>query len=500
MDFANICIGCMKSKEQGQSVCPHCGFDERTYTAPSYVLPPYTILNGKFLVGRVLDMGGFGITYVAMDLTLEHRVAIKEYFIRNVMYRNATESSKVTVVHTNIPEEKIYHISCEKFENEAKTLASLSDLPGIVRILEFFTEYNTAYIVMEYLSGKTLKEYVKEKGGKLSLEETREKLNPVMTSLQYVHERNIIHRDISPDNMKVLDEGPMKGHVKLFDFGGAGREIRSEEDPRSAIVLKKEGYTPMEQIAGSSNQGAWTDVYAMAATIYYCICGQAPLSVSARVADPSDFKRPSQLGIPITKKVEEVLLKGMTIQSGDRYQTMKEFQDALEKAGWGETKKRTMRVWPFMAAGGVAACIGIGLIINQVHNSARKEDNILEANAGKQIDTEKETVTEVILETETENTMMQVVPEGETEKTTQTITEQVKAQTETLEIVKTEDVTETMKESAEDSLKKGEWGELTQWISLRSQTTYGGKVIGRYKKGTKVKILASCIIQSVDDR
>ena len=406
MDFANICISCMKSKKSGQSVCPHCGFDERTYTAPSYALPPYTILNGKFLVGRVLGMGGFGITYVAMDLTLEHRVAIKEYFIRNVMYRNAT-------------------ISCEKFENEAKTLASLSDLPGIVRILEFFTEYNTAYIVMEYLSGETLKEYVKEKGGKLSLEETREKLNPVMTSLQYVHERNIIHRDISPDNMKVLDEGPMKGHVKLFDFGGAGREVRSEEDPRSAIVLKKEGYTPIEQIAGSSNQGAWTDVYAMAATIYYCICGQAPLSVSARVADPSDFKRPSQLGIPMTKKVEEVLLKGMTIQSGDRYLTMKEFQDALEKAGWGLTRKRTMKVWPFMAAGGVAACIGIGLIVNQVHNSARKEDNILEANAGKLIDTEKETVTE-----------------------------QVKAQTETLEIVKTEDVTETMKESAEDSLKR----------------------------------------------
>ena len=286
MDFKNICINCMKEKAEGESVCQHCGFDSQTYVIPQYVLPPYTILNGKYLLGKVLGMGGFGITYMALDLMLEHPVAIKEYFIQNIMYRNVTESSHVTIACSDIPKEKIYKISREKFENEAKTLASLSDLPGIVRVLDFFTEFNTAYIVMEYLSGMTLKEYVKEQGGKLSVKETREKLNPIMTSLQYVHDRNIIHRDISPDNMKVLDKGIASGTVKLFDFGGAGQEIRSEDDPKSAIVLKKDGYTPIEQIAGASNQGAWTDVYAMAATIYFCICGQPPLSANARVAEP----------------------------------------------------------------------------------------------------------------------------------------------------------------------------------------------------------------------
>ena len=306
MDFKNICINCMKEKPEGENVCPHCGFASQTYVIPQYVLPPYTILNGKYLLGKVLGMGGFGITYMALDLMLEHPVAIKEYFIQNIMYRNVAESSHVTIACSDIPKEKIYKISREKFENEAKTLASLSDLPGIVRVLDFFTEFNTAYIVMEYLSGMTLKEYVKEQGGKLSVKETREKLNPIMTSLQYVHDRNIIHRDISPDNMKVLDKGIASGTVKLFDFGGAGQEIRSEDDPKSAIVLKKDGYTPIEQIAGASNQGAWTDVYAMAATIYFCICGQPPLSANARVAEPDKFKTPTQLGVPIGKKARNI--------------------------------------------------------------------------------------------------------------------------------------------------------------------------------------------------
>ena len=438
MDFKNICINCMKEKAEGESVCQHCGFDSQTYVIPQYVLPPYTIL---------------GITYMALDLMLEHPVAIKEYFIQNIMYRNVTESSHVTIACSDIPKEKIYKISREKFENEAKTLASLSDLPGIVRVLDFFTEFNTAYIVMEYLSGMTLKEYVKEQGGKLSVKETREKLNPIMTSLQYVHDRNIIHRDISPDNMKVLDKGIGIGTVKLFDFGGAGQEIRSEDDPKSAIVLKKDGYTPIEQIAGASNQGAWTDVYAMAATIYFCICGQPPLSANARVAEPDKFKTPTQLGVPIGKKVEEVLLKGMTIQTGERYQTMKEFQDALEKAGWGEDLEIKSKIWPFVVGACFSLTVGAVIFIHQARNINKEPDTFYEYDAGNLMDGSHriEAVTEAVTE------LAATKAEKETEAVKEAATEvETEAETETETEAVTETVTEAATEEATEELTETE--------------------------------------------
>lgn len=429
MEFKNICINCMHEKKEGQSVCAHCGFDDRTYVIPQYVLPPFTILNGKYLLGKVLGMGGFGITYLAMDLTLEHPVAIKEYYIQNTMYRNVSESSHITIACANFPQEKIYKINREKFENEAKTLASLSDLAGIVRVTDYFTEFNTAYIVMEYLPGLTLKEYVRSRGGKLSLKEIKEKLNPIMTSLQHVHERNIIHRDISPDNMKVLDNGLNGGQVKLFDFGGARQDLRSEDDPKSAVVLKKDGYTPIEQISGSAQQGPWTDVYAMAATIYFCICGKPPISSSARVADSDSFQTPSQLGVPIDKKVEEVLLKGLALRGQDRYQTMKEFQDALEKAGWGEDSKPHVKRWPFIVGGCLAVAVGVGIVIYNSSNLGSVVETKTEVETQKatetELDTETEThmVSEVVTEEELETeiwTEMVTVDEIETVKETET--------------------------------------------------------------------------------
>ncbi|MDO5346301.1 MAG: serine/threonine-protein kinase, partial [Lachnospiraceae bacterium] len=368
MDYKNICINCMHEKKDGQNVCSHCGFDMRTYVIPSYVLPPFTILNGKYLVGKVQGIGGFGITYLAMDLMLEHPVAIKEYYVQSSMYRNISESSHITLSCASFPQEKIYKINREKFEKEAKTLASLSDLPGIVRVTDFFLEFNTAYIVMEYLSGRTLKQYVMGRQ-RLSLKETREMLNPIMTSLQYVHDRNILHRDISPDNMKVLDSGLARGQVKLYDFGGARQERAPGEGSKSAVILKKDGYTPIEQIAGTQNQGPWTDVYAMAATIYYCICGKPPASSNARVAESDSFQTPGQLGVPIDKKVEAVLLKALAVQPQDRYQSMKEFQAALENAGWGNEPRPKEKIWPFIVSGCLIAAAGIILLAAELLQS-----------------------------------------------------------------------------------------------------------------------------------
>lgn len=321
MNYENLCIFCMREKKSQDEVCPYCGSSNETYKKSECALPPFTILNGRYLVGKTIGAGGFGITYLAMDLALERRVAIKEFFMSDAMFR--TSASAVTVSMTGEAQEEMYHSSREKFEREAKILAHLNNMPGIVQVYDFFQENGTAYIVMEYLDGKTLGEYVKENGGVLSFEETRRILSPIMKSLEKIHKEGILHRDISPDNIKFSEDGSLK----LFDFGGAKLETN---DGLSKVAYMKPGYTPLEQYSVNGEQGPWTDVYAMAATIYYCICGKKPPEAPQRSCGNAmlTFETP---GTGITKAEEYVVRKGLTLRCDLRYQTMGEFLAALAK-------------------------------------------------------------------------------------------------------------------------------------------------------------------------
>ena len=254
MDFSRLCINCMKEKEPEQNICPHCHFDQSTYVMPPYVLTPYTVLNGRYLVGKVLGKGGFGITYIAMDMMLERVVAIKEFFVQGYMYRDNSTSTSISVsTSAGDSQEQYYRLNREKFEREAKIIAHLDDLTGIVKVYDFFYENDTVYMVLEYLDGINLKEYVKAQGGKLNVNEVTSKLNSVMSSLQNLHEHGILHRDISPDNIMVLGDGSLK----LLDFGGAKIQANTG---LSNMVIAKKGYTPIEQYHTDGNQGVWTDV------------------------------------------------------------------------------------------------------------------------------------------------------------------------------------------------------------------------------------------------
>ena len=235
MDFSRLCINCMKEKEPEQNICPHCHFDQSTYVMPPYVLTPYTVLNGRYLVGKVLGKGGFGITYIAMDMMLERVVAIKEFFVQGYMYRDNSTSTSISVsTSAGDSQEQYYRLNREKFEREAKIIAHLDDLTGIVKVYDFFYENDTVYMVLEYLDGINLKEYVKAQGGKLNVNEVTSKLNSVMSSLQNLHEHGILHRDISPDNIMVLGDGSLK----LLDFGGA--KIQANTGLSNMVIARRD--------------------------------------------------------------------------------------------------------------------------------------------------------------------------------------------------------------------------------------------------------------------
>lgn len=309
----------MKELEQ-PGVCLHCGYRPDQTGTEGHYLRPYTILNGKYLVGRVLGEGGFGITYIGYDLNLEMPVAIKEFYPNGFVTRESSVTSMVSAYRgTNMEAVSKWK---NNFIKEARSLAKCAHLSGIVGVKDFFEENGTAYIVMEYLEGITLKAYIKSNGGKVEADQLLNVLEPVIDSLIKVHEYGLIHRDISPDNIMLLQGGVMK----LLDFGAA-RDFASG-DEKSLSVMLKPGYAPEEQYRTKGKQGPWSDVYAFAATIYKCVTGVTPPEAMERMRK-DELKKPGEMGIAIDAQTEAAILKGMEVYAENRYQSMSEFKEAL---------------------------------------------------------------------------------------------------------------------------------------------------------------------------
>lgn len=310
----------MENRGEREAVCRHCGKNLEIKDEIRHQLKPFTILSGKYLVGDVLGEGGFGITYIGFDLNLELRVAIKEFYPNGFVTRESGVTSTVTIYGGQNKEAILKWKN--NFLDEARSLAKCSHLPGVVGVKDFFQENNTVYIVQEYLEGKTLKEYIKARGGKIPCNELLKYIEPVIIALGEVHEQGMIHRDISPDNIMMLKSGGMK----VLDFGAA--RSYSEEDEKSRSVLLKPGYAPEEQYRTRGKQGPWSDVYALCATMYKCITGITPSESMERLRN-DDMKTPSALGIPISPIHEKALMNGMAVLAENRIQSMKELYKAL---------------------------------------------------------------------------------------------------------------------------------------------------------------------------
>ena len=278
-----------------------------------------TRLIGRYTIEKVLGQGGFGITYLGMDELHEKPVAIKEFFPQGIVTRNIEYQDTVTV--TFVGEKDNYEKGKERFLKEARTMAKFSKDEGIVKALDFFEINNTAYIVMEYLEGVTLKQYLVE-NKRIDAEDLVELLVPLIESLDEIHSQGLIHRDISPDNIMVLPDG----RIKLMDFGAA-RDYTEFGEKSLSIVLKP-GYAPPEQYQTYGVQGPWTDIYALCATMYKCITGENPPDAIERVMD-DHLKKISAFGIPVLPQIEEAIIKGMSVAANDRYQNVGDFCEDL---------------------------------------------------------------------------------------------------------------------------------------------------------------------------
>ncbi|MCI7623336.1 MAG: protein kinase [Clostridiales bacterium] len=316
MEEIFFCPGCMTKTEPVDGKCPVCGCNVNMENAP-HQLPVNTILYGRYIVGRVLGAGGFGITYIGYDLKLDGRVAIKEYYPSGA----ANRSVSLTVYPTAEGNGNPFETGKERFLKEARVLSGFIEDSSIVTLRDYFEENGTAYIVMEYLDGEDLSHYA-VRHGKFTFDEALDLLEPAMLALDKVHKKGLIHRDISPSNLMVLSDG----RIKVLDFGAA--RLQSVNGELSLSVMLKPGYAPIEQYSTHGEQGPWTDVYAMSATFYRLITGKAPTSATDRTCG-SAVELPSALGVKITPAQEGALMHGLALQSADRTQTMAGLAESL---------------------------------------------------------------------------------------------------------------------------------------------------------------------------
>lgn len=309
VDIDKLCPGCMQHLKDSNTTCPHCGYPEKHLTVKDS-LPVFSILAGKYLLGAPLGKGGFGITYIAMHLPDEKIVAIKEFFPANLAVR---DTDNETVVPADDTKAVYYRTGMKSFSEEGRILYLLSDIEHIVHVTEQIQANNTTYLVMEYVPGISLKKYMKQQQKLFSEQEMLTLMQPILLALQTMHQKGILHRDISPENLMLSPDNTLT----LIDFGAARTFSRSDDD--NLTVILKRGYAPEEQYHSNSRQGPWTDLYAVCAVMYQMLTGILPQEASAR-AEEDHLTPISRIeGLSLSPSTCAALEKGLQMDPMERY-------------------------------------------------------------------------------------------------------------------------------------------------------------------------------------
>jgi len=316
-ELKHVCIACLHNKPNLKP-CPQCGYDEQGHVQHPLYLKPRTLLKDQYILGIVLGQGGFGITYIGFDKWLQRRVAIKEYLPTPLATRDLESGQVVPLSH----QDEHFNNGLQSFINEARHLAKF-DHPHIVKVSNYFSENNTGYMVMDYLSGHSLAEVLSHAGGSLATEHALSLLLPILDALHTVHKKSIFHRDISLQNIRLLDTGtPI-----LIDFGAA-RHVMGECSQSLDLVLNH-GYSPLEQYSGRGKIGAWTDIYACAAVLYQLITGSCPPAATDRFSGDTLIAPNCYEHVTISTAMNDAIMHGLHISAEHRFQTIAEFKAAL---------------------------------------------------------------------------------------------------------------------------------------------------------------------------
>ncbi len=317
----------------GSTICPNCGNDYSKNKQFAGVLPAFTLLNNRYLIGRVLGKGGFGVTYIAKDIISNNICAVKEYMPSE--YSTRSGGTQNIVPFSDDKARFVFTHGRDKFMEEAKTLLKLRNNPIVVDILDYFTQNNTAYLVMEYLDGQDLRKMARTSGGKLDPDFAKMVFVTIASSLMEIHRMNILHRDLSPENIIVTSNG----RIKLIDFGAA-RNFVSTQNKGMSILLKP-GFAPPEQYNAKGTQGPWSDVYALCATFYTLVSGKPLVDALFRYRGEQQPSLAS-LGCPVTKKTSDVIERGMELDFKRRYKDFKELLDDIDINASTEQKKKVI--------------------------------------------------------------------------------------------------------------------------------------------------------------
>lgn len=320
LDIRNVCIHCMSEKAQQSDACPRCHKKNEHYTPSSHHLPPLTLLNnGKYLLGRVISEGTSSITYLAMDTNLRMPVAVKELFLNDICHRNSGNSVSVPTSAM-----QLFAESKNRFLMEARLLAMFNDadLDGVVSVKAHFEENNTAYVVTEHLSGITVKEYVQQNGA-FNMVNAANIIQTVGATLAHMHRMGYIHTAVGPDSIILVGENK----VKLTNFGS----VRKSDEPISdnSISFVRD-YAPPEQYANNSKIGPWTDIYALAATMRFCLTAAAPPNYSERQAGTA-LASLSSFGVKLKPKQEAALNAALDLNYEKRPASVEEFIKVFRK-------------------------------------------------------------------------------------------------------------------------------------------------------------------------
>ncbi len=375
---SELCMNCFSVKGQYE-VCPFCGYAEGTPTEQPHYLTPGTILANHFIIGTVIGFGGFGITYKAYDTTLGVIVAVKEFYPAGHVNRAPGENM---VGLLSGEKQGQYRMQLKRFMMEAQSIARFGKAKDIVNVYDFFEANNTAYIIMEYVEGVLLKDYL-DKQGRMDVDVAISVITPIVDAVKKIHAQGIIHRDISPDNIFIDGEES----IKVFDFGAA--QLNDSSEGKAGEKVIKVGYSAPEQYRDKSRQGFYTDIYSVGAILYQMVTGIKPMESTEREYR-DELRSPLELGVRIEPNIDRAIMEALAVKPELRFQGIQQLEDALHSKRIAEypkdklKKRKRRRNWMISGAAAVVLAVGVSFALfntvlkpkNEMMDAVLEKDSI----------------------------------------------------------------------------------------------------------------------------